>query len=419
MVAMKAPRAGNAPASSSSVSGLSVHNAIARKLTATIQRSTCGVSHCAASAPSQPASAWLSSVATRMPATIGHGLRIAGREQQREQLGLVADLGERDGAGGDRRGQQRQVDWETSISRLRGRAIEGRKQTPRRPARVRRRLPSVLPCAIGHDGRRVRHGLPAKCVDARPRVYGWATPRRRKCADCSRSVPGTLASGFHRTTAMQYRRLGSSGLQLSALSFGAWVTFGAQIGRGEARELIAAAWDHGINFFDNAEGYANGEAERVMGDVIADLRLPRDGYCVSSKVFFGAAKNPRADPEGPVAQARHRRLPRRAEAPARGLPRPVFLPPPRSGHADRGNRVGDGCADPPGQGAVLGHLGMVGAADPRGPQDRARRTTCMRRRWSSRNTTCCTASASSWNTRRCTPNSAWARPSGRRWRRAC
>ncbi|MBW8810598.1 MAG: aldo/keto reductase [Lysobacter sp.] len=91
---------------------------------------------------------------------------------------------------------------------------------------------------------------------------------------------------------MQYRRLGSSGLQLSALSFGAWVTFGAQIGRDTARELIAAAWDHGINFFDNAEGYANGEAERVMGEVIAELRLPRDGYCVSSKVFFGSVEEP-------------------------------------------------------------------------------------------------------------------------------
>lgn len=91
---------------------------------------------------------------------------------------------------------------------------------------------------------------------------------------------------------MQYRRLGSTGLQLSALSFGAWVTFGAQIGRTEARNLIACAWDHGINFFDNAEGYARGQAEAVMGDVIADLRLPRDGYCVSSKVFFGSAPDP-------------------------------------------------------------------------------------------------------------------------------
>lgn len=97
---------------------------------------------------------------------------------------------------------------------------------------------------------------------------------------------------------MQYRRLGSSGLQLSELSFGAWVTFGGQVGRGAAREMIAAAWDAGINFFDNAETYANGEAERVMGDVIADLRLPRDGFCVSSKVFFGAVDQPRPTQRG-------------------------------------------------------------------------------------------------------------------------
>ena len=97
---------------------------------------------------------------------------------------------------------------------------------------------------------------------------------------------------------MQYRRLGNSGLQLSALSFGAWVTFGAQIGRGTARELVAAAWDHGINFFDNAENYAHGAAEQVMGDVIADLRLPRDGYCVSSKVMFGSAVDPRPTQRG-------------------------------------------------------------------------------------------------------------------------
>jgi len=97
---------------------------------------------------------------------------------------------------------------------------------------------------------------------------------------------------------MQYRRLGSTGLQLSALSFGAWVTFGGQIGRDEARNLVAAAWDHGVNFFDNAEVYAKGRAEQVMGDVIADLRLPRDGFCVSSKVFFGSAEAPRPTQRG-------------------------------------------------------------------------------------------------------------------------
>ncbi len=91
---------------------------------------------------------------------------------------------------------------------------------------------------------------------------------------------------------MQYRRMGRSGLKLSALSLGSWVTFGSQLGRGEARELVARAWDEGVNFFDNAESYAQGESERIMGDVIADLRLPRDGYCVSSKVFFGSASEP-------------------------------------------------------------------------------------------------------------------------------
>lgn len=91
---------------------------------------------------------------------------------------------------------------------------------------------------------------------------------------------------------MEYRRLGSSGLALSALSFGAWTTFGGSVPRSEARNLVAAAWDHGVNFFDNAEVYAQGEAERVMGDVIADLRLPRDGFAVSSKVMFGSAAEP-------------------------------------------------------------------------------------------------------------------------------
>lgn len=97
---------------------------------------------------------------------------------------------------------------------------------------------------------------------------------------------------------MQYRRLGSSGLHVSALSFGAWLTFGNQVPRSEARDLVAAAWDHGVTFFDNAESYAHGDAERVMGDVITDLRLPRDGFCVSSKVYFGSAEDPRPTQRG-------------------------------------------------------------------------------------------------------------------------
>jgi voltage-dependent potassium channel beta subunit len=113
---------------------------------------------------------------------------------------------------------------------------------------------------------------------------------------------------------MQYRRMGTSGLQLSALSFGAWVTFGTRVGRGEARELIAHAFDAGVNFFDNAETYANGEAERIMGDALADLRLPRDAWCVSSKVFFGAVDAPRPTQRGlsrkHVVEACHQALKR-------------------------------------------------------------------------------------------------------------
>lgn len=91
---------------------------------------------------------------------------------------------------------------------------------------------------------------------------------------------------------MLYRRLGRTGLQVSALSFGAWVTFGTSVGRGEARRLITQAFDAGINFFDNAETYAKGEAEKIMGDVLADMRFPRDAFAVSSKVYFGAAAEP-------------------------------------------------------------------------------------------------------------------------------
>ncbi len=91
---------------------------------------------------------------------------------------------------------------------------------------------------------------------------------------------------------MQYRRLGRSGLKLSALSFGAWVTFGQQVDIDNARDMLALAHDHGVNFFDNAETYAAGEAERVMGEALQRLDRPRDSYCVSSKVFFGASEEP-------------------------------------------------------------------------------------------------------------------------------
>ncbi|GAA0893353.1 aldo/keto reductase [Fulvivirga kasyanovii] len=87
---------------------------------------------------------------------------------------------------------------------------------------------------------------------------------------------------------MEYKRLGKSGLQVSRLSFGSWLTFGKQIGDNTAEDLMTVAYDNGINFFDNAESYAGGKSEEVMGEVLKKKGWRRDSYIVSSKVFFGA-----------------------------------------------------------------------------------------------------------------------------------
>ena len=97
---------------------------------------------------------------------------------------------------------------------------------------------------------------------------------------------------------MEYRRLGNSGLQISALSLGSWITFAGVLSRSQARNLVAYAAEAGINLFDSAENYAHGAAEALLGDILADLRLPRDSYCVSSKAFFGSASDPRPTQRG-------------------------------------------------------------------------------------------------------------------------
>lgn len=89
---------------------------------------------------------------------------------------------------------------------------------------------------------------------------------------------------------MDYRRLGKSGLKLSELSFGSWVTFGNQVDGKDALELMAMAYDAGINFFDNAEIYESGRSEVVMGEALRKLGWSRDTYLVSSKVFRGGEK---------------------------------------------------------------------------------------------------------------------------------
>jgi len=86
---------------------------------------------------------------------------------------------------------------------------------------------------------------------------------------------------------MNYRRLGKAGLKLSELSLGAWVTFGEQIGEDTAAACMQAAYESGVNFFDNAEAYANGKAEIVMGNVLKKMGWRRSSYVVSTKIFWG------------------------------------------------------------------------------------------------------------------------------------
>ena len=86
---------------------------------------------------------------------------------------------------------------------------------------------------------------------------------------------------------MEYRRMGRSGLQLSILSFGSWVSFHKQINDNSADELMGIAYDHGVNFFDNAEVYALGESEKMMGRVLKTKNWDRTSYTLSSKAFFG------------------------------------------------------------------------------------------------------------------------------------
>jgi voltage-dependent potassium channel beta subunit len=91
---------------------------------------------------------------------------------------------------------------------------------------------------------------------------------------------------------MEYRRLGRSGLKVSELSFGSWITYGNQLDAGSARECMAAAYDAGVNFFDNAQVYAAGKSEELMGEALKKLAWPRMKYVVSTKFYWGISDGP-------------------------------------------------------------------------------------------------------------------------------
>ncbi len=97
---------------------------------------------------------------------------------------------------------------------------------------------------------------------------------------------------------MEYRRLGKSGLKVSALSFGTWVTFGGQVDLALAEDCMKTAYDKGVNFFDNAEAYNKGVSETIMGKTLKKLDWRRDSYCVSSKVYFGSVPDPKPTQHG-------------------------------------------------------------------------------------------------------------------------
>lgn len=99
---------------------------------------------------------------------------------------------------------------------------------------------------------------------------------------------------------MTYRRIGNSGLFVSTISLGTWVNFGIEVKGTEARDLIKAALDNGINFLDTAEVYQDGEAEVALGKVLKDLGVPRSSIVVATKIFWGGAdrKNPSANDYG-------------------------------------------------------------------------------------------------------------------------
>ena len=91
---------------------------------------------------------------------------------------------------------------------------------------------------------------------------------------------------------MHYRRLGHSGLKVSELSFGSWVTYGSQVDTKSAVECMAAAWDAGVNFFDNAEVYARGQSETIMGEALKQLKWRRAQAIISTKFFWGINDGP-------------------------------------------------------------------------------------------------------------------------------
>src|SRR6202158_1944263 len=195
---------------------------------------------------------------------------------------------------------------ETATARCGRRSFSCRRQSPLRTRRVRparssacRRVSSttglrwsgIVFCAACHGPNRIMRCASARRRAARPaRLYPFIRSNTR-CDAVEYALLGAFTAPrqyvCNRRGPMNYRRLGNSGLKLSELSFGSWVTYGAQLGDDTARECMAAAHDAGVNFFDNAEAYAKGKSEIIMGNLLKKLGWRRESYVVSTTFFWG------------------------------------------------------------------------------------------------------------------------------------
>ena len=214
---------------------------------------------------------------------------------------------------------------------------------------------------------------------------------------------------------MEYRFLGKSGLKVSALSLGAWVTYGGQVGEQVATECMTAAYEAGVNFFDNAEAYASGNAEVVMGNVIKKAGWNRADLVLSTKIFWGG--------DGPNRTGLSRKhLVEGTNAALRRLQTDyvdlIFCHRP-----DKYTPIEETVW-------TMNHLISQGKAFYWGTSEWsaqeimeaytvARREHLIPPSWSSPSTTCCTGHASSRNTPDCIAKSGWVPPYGARWPADC
>lgn len=211
---------------------------------------------------------------------------------------------------------------------------------------------------------------------------------------------------------MEYRRLGKSGLPVSQLSYGSWVTFSNQMAVDKAVEAMTAAYDAGVNFFDNAEVYATGQSEIIMGEALKKAGWRRDSFIVSSKVFGGSVPDPKPTQRGlsrkHIVDACQDALKRLqldyldlyfCHRPDPNVPMEEIVRT-MSALIDQGKVLYWGTSEWSAQQIMEAY-------------SLARQYNLHRRRWSSRNTTCFTANGWKLNTGHSMRSSVWAQPSGR------